>query len=201
MVKIKTELEQKIELMDSLRNVKDVVNEAGGSITEDTPYLQYGEKVLEVIGGGSSQKGSFDSTTQQLTLNYDYLVEMINSSTVKTAEQKSSMIALLNNQNVVINMATDVADPNQYIYAFASTDKMVPSGLQVDKATPCTIRLMFGDSIAGMGSYEAMANYITEISGETTTTEMVEAMFGPSIVDENLCTVSGTLGNFSVEFN
>ena len=52
MVKIKTELEQKIELLDSLKNVQSVVNEAGGTITEDPPYLQYGEKVSEVVGGG-----------------------------------------------------------------------------------------------------------------------------------------------------
>lgn len=339
MVKIKTELEQKIELMDSLKNVKEVVNEAGGDITEDTPYLQYGEKVSSVVGlkflkmldtssaevtgdntftvtfpkelpdlstetyvatftfnngilsatatkdgkdvgsvgvyvqlvpydtsvstfqklpaltlsddkyvcqigeytcsfdisieeGAVSilgeyskdgvtygdcdiywelkepapmpvQKGSFDSTTQQLTLNYDYLVEMINSSTVTTAEQKSSMITLLNNQNPVINMAADIAVSNSYIYGFMSTSgEMLPIGLQVDKATPCTLKIMFdGESIGGIGSYQALANYMTGIGSETVTPEMVEAMFGSFIVDENLCTVSGTLGNFSVEFN
>lgn len=200
MVKIKTELEQKIELMDSLKNVKNVVNEAGGSITEDTPYLSYGEKVAEVLSP-SVQKGSFDSATQQLTLKYDYLVEMINSSTVTTAEQKSTMIASLNNQSPVINMATDIAVENSYIYGFMATSE-IPVGLQVDKATPCTLKIMFdGESIGSLGSFEAIANYMTQLSGETTTPEMVEAMFGSFIVDENLCTISGTLGSFSVEFN
>lgn len=32
------------------------------------------------------------------------------------------------------------------------------------------------------------------------TEEEAEALYAPSIVDENLCTVSGTLGNFSVKF-
>lgn len=147
------------------------------------------------------QKGSFDSTTQQLTLNYDYLVEMINSSEATTDEQKSTMIALLNNQSPVIDMTTDTAEENQYLYAFLSTDEMIPVGLQVDKTTPCSLRLAFtGESVAGFGSWQAMADYMS-MSGETVTAEMVEAMYGAFIVDDNFCTVSGTLGNFSVEFN
>lgn len=59
MTKIRTELEQKIELMDSLKNVQSVVNEAGGTITEDTPYMQYGEKVAEVVGGGDTGTGAW----------------------------------------------------------------------------------------------------------------------------------------------
>lgn len=55
MTKIKTELEQKIYLLDSLKSVKQAVNEAGGEITDDTPYSQYGEKVSEVAGGSSSE--------------------------------------------------------------------------------------------------------------------------------------------------
>ena len=48
MTKIKTELEQKISLLDCLNNVKQAVNNAGGDITEDTPYDKYGEKVQDV---------------------------------------------------------------------------------------------------------------------------------------------------------
>ena len=48
MTKIKTELEQKIYLLDCLNNVKQAVNNAGGDITEDTPYDKYGEKVQDV---------------------------------------------------------------------------------------------------------------------------------------------------------
>ena len=172
-------------------------------LEEDGIYL--GKAVPSSGGGGGdtpeSAKGSFNASTQQLTLKYDYLVEKINSSTITTAEQKSTMIALLNNQSPVIDMTTDTAVENQYIYGFASTDEMLPVGLQVDKSTPSSLKLIFtGESVASIGSYEALANYITEAGGQPTTPEMVEAMYGQFIVDENLCTVSGTLGNFSVKF-
>ena len=204
MVKIKTELEQKIELMDSLENVKNVVNGAGGNITEDTPYLQYGEKVLEVIGGGSSRKGSFDSTTQQLTLKYDYLVEKANSSTTLTDEQKAQLIASLNNSDMVINMASvpETMPENDYVYGFMMTAGGTGVGESyIDKQTPVTLKLAVVESLGIIGSYEAAAGFFTQISGETTTPEMVEAQYGQFIVDDNLCTVSGAFGNFSVEFN
>lgn len=148
------------------------------------------------------KKGSFDSATQQLTLNYDYLVEMINSSTATTTEQKSTMIALLNNQSPVIDMSTDTSIPNQYIYGFIPTGGTIPVGLQVDKATPCMIKLTFtGESVGGLGSWQAIADYSSAISGETVTPEMIEAMYSPLVVDKSFCTVSGTLGNFSVKFD
>lgn len=202
MTKIKTELEQKIELMDSLENVKNVVNGAGGNITEDTPYLQYGEKVLEVIGGGSSRKGSFDSTTQQLTLNYDYLVEKINSSTMLTDAQKTTAISELNNSDVVVSMTTSMVPENEYIYAFQASTQV---GLFVDVATPVTLKTVIAANdpsavISSIGTYKAIADFNT-FMGSTMTEEEAEAQYAPFIVDENLCTVSGTLGNFSVEFN
>lgn len=341
MVKIKTELEQKIELMDSLKNVKKAVNEAGGDITEDTHYLQYGEKVSNVVGlkflkmldtssaevtgdntftitfpkelpdlsvetyvatftfdngvlsatatkdgkdaGGVGvyvqlvpydtsvstfqkipaltlsddkyvcqigeytcsfdisieegavslfgeyskdgetygdcdiywelkepaptpvQKGSFDSTTQQLTFNYDYLVEMINSSTMLTGEQKTNQIALLNNSDIVINMASEpeTMPENSYVYGFVMTAGGTGIGESyVDKQNSVTLKLAATPESTGvLGSYEAIAGFFSELSGQPTTPEMVEAQYGQFIVDENLCTVSGTIGNFSVEFN
>lgn len=341
MVKIKTELEQKIELMDSLKNVKKAVNEAGGDITEDTPYLQYGEKVSNVVGlkflkmldtssaevtgdntftitfpkelpdlsvetyvatftfdngvlsatatkdgkdaGGVGvyvqlvpydtsvstfqkipaltlsddkyvcqigeytcsfdisieegavslvgeyskdgetygdcdiywelkepaptpvQKGSFDSTTQQLTFNYDYLVEMINSSTMLTGEQKTTAIAELNNSDVVVDMSTSMMPENEYMYGFKSDQPSPQVGLLVDVATPVTLKMTIVEYdpsavISTIGTYKALADSNT-FMGAPMTEEEAEAQYAPFIVDENLCIVSGTLGNFSVEFN
>lgn len=202
MTKIKTDLEQKIYLLDSLKGVMDSVNSHGGSITEDTPYGEYGNKIREVF---TVSKGSFDSTTQQLTLNYDYLVDKINSSTVVTDEQKSGMIALLNNQSLVIDMTSEpeTMPENDYVYGFMMTAGGTGVGESyVDKQTPVTLKLVVTpESLGIIGSYEAAAGFFTQISGETTTPEMVEAQYGQFIVDDNLCTVSGTFGNFSVEFN
>lgn len=151
------------------------------------------------------QKGSFDSTTQQLTLNYDYLVEMINSSTATTAEQKSTVIALLNNQDIVIDMTSEAETmpENNYVYGFAMTSDGTGIGeCYVDKQTPVTLKLAVTPESPGiLGSYEAAAGFFSELSGQPTTPEMAEAQYGQFIVDENLCTVSGTIGNFSVEFN
>lgn len=158
-------------------------------------------------GGGDtpeSSKGSFDSTTQQLTLNYDYLVEMINSSTMITDEQKTAQIASLNNSNIVIDMTSEAETmpENDYVYGFVMTAGGTGVGeCCVDKQNSATLRLTIVESPGILGSYEAIAGFYTELFGETTTPEMVEAQFAPYIVDENLCTVSGTLGNFSVEFN
>ena len=158
-------------------------------------------------GGGDtpeSAKGSFNASTQQLTLKYDYLVEKINSSTVLTDEQKTEQIALLNNSNIVINMASEpeTMPENNYVYGFLMTAGGTGIGESfVDKQTPVTLKLAVVESPGILGSYEAMAGFYTELSGETTTPEMVEAQYGQFIVDDNLCTVSGTFGNFSVEFN
>lgn len=158
-------------------------------------------------GGGDtpeSAKGSFNASTQQLTLKYDYLVEKINSSTVVTDEQKSAMIALLNNQSLVIDMTSEpeTMPENDYVYGFIMTAGGTGVGESyVDKQTPVTLKLaVIQESLGIMGSYEAMAGFATQISGQPTTPEMVEAQYGPFIVDDNLCTVSGTLGNFEVEF-
>lgn len=158
-------------------------------------------------GGGDtpeSAKGSFNASTQQLTLNYDYLVDKINSSTVVTDEQKSAMIALLNNQSLVIDMTSEpeTMPENDYVYGFMMTAGGTGVGESyIDKQTPVTLKLAVVESLGIIGSYEAAAGFFTQISGETTTPEMVEAQYGQFIVDDNLCTVSGTFGNFSVEFN
>lgn len=151
------------------------------------------------------KKGSFDSATQQLTLNYDYLVEKINSSTVVTDEQKSAMIALLNNQSLVIDMTSEpeTMPENDYVYGFIMTAGGTGIGESyVDKQTPVTLKLaVTPDSPGIIGSYEAIAGFFTQMSGQPTTPEMIEAQYAPFIVDENICTVSGTIGNFSVKFD
>lgn len=147
------------------------------------------------------QKGSFDSTTQQLTLNYDYLVEMINSSTALTDEQKTTKIASLNNSDMVIDMSVSAIPANEFVYGFQATEN---DGLYVDVATPVTLKtavIAANPSVfSGIGTYKAMADFQSSF-GDPVTEEQMEAQFSPFIVDENLCTVSGTIGNFSVEFN
>lgn len=148
------------------------------------------------------QKGSFDSTTQQLTLNYDYLVEKINSSTVVTDAQKTAAIAELDNSDVVVSMTTSIMPENEYMYGFQASAQV---GLFVDVATPVTLKMVVVPSdtsavISTIGTYKAIADFNT-FMGDTMTEEQAEEQYAPLIVDENLCTVSGTIGNFSVEFN
>lgn len=207
MVKIKTELEQKIELMDSLENVKNVVNGAGGNITEDTPYLQYGEKVLEVIGGGGtpeSAKGSFNASTQMLTFNNSYLVEKVNSS-IASQEQKDFILQELGDDDVVINMNVDRSEglPVTLNSWSLGDDKKTPiGGMLVSKTNPVTIKFLFtGDSGLMFLDWSAFAELLSLQGGTTITPEQAEEQYGQYVVDENVCTVSGTLGNFSVEFN
>lgn len=157
-------------------------------------------------GGGDtpeSAKGSFYASTQQLTLKYDYLVEKANSSTTLTDEQKAQLIASLNNSNIVINMASEAETmpENDYVYGFAMTSDGTGIGeCYVDKQNSATLKLAIVESFGILCSYEALAGFYTQITGQPTTPEMIEAQYAPFIVDENLCTVSGTIGNFEVKF-
>lgn len=154
-------------------------------------------------GGGTpeSDKGSFNASTQQLTLKYDYLVEKINSSTMLTDEKKTTAIAELNNSDVVVSMTTSIMPENEYMYDFQASSQV---GLFVDVATPVTLKMVVVPSdtsavISAIGTYKAIADLNT-FMGNTMTEEQAEELYGAYVVDENVCTVSGTLGNFEVEF-
>lgn len=156
-------------------------------------------------GGGDtpeSAKGSFNASTQQLTLKYDYLVEKINSATWLTDEQKTTTIASLNESDISVVMNDSTLPENPYEYMFVGSENY---GITMDITTPVTLKFLITpayDTPAGfatIGTYKAIADFNTFL-GTPMTEEEAEAQYAPFIVDENLCTVSGTLGNFSVEF-
>lgn len=138
-------------------------------LEEDGIYL--GKAVPSSGGGGGgdtpeSAKGSFNASTQQLTLKYDYLVEKINSSTMLTDGQKATAIAELNNSDVVIDMSTSMMPENEYMYGFNSNLTSPQVGLFVDVATPVTLKMTiveYGPSavISTIGTYKAIADFNT----------------------------------------
>ena len=152
------------------------------------------------------QKGSFDSTTQQLTLNYDYLVEKVNSSDQLTAETKELIIGRLNNSDVVVDMSRDVLSTlgltSDIAWGFADDEVEPKIFIFVSKSNPETTKAFIPADSGGVvfGSYNAMRAFY-ELQGQTKTAEEVEALLSSSVVDEEVFTISGTLGNFSVEFN
>ena len=156
-------------------------------------------------GGGDtpeSAKGSFNASTQQLTLKYDYLVEKINSSTMLTDEQKTTTIASLNESDISVVMNDSILPENPYEYMFVGSENY---GITMDITTPVALKFLITPSdgtpagLATIGTYKAISDYQTYI-GTPLTEEDVEAMYSPFVIDENLCIVSGTLGNFSVKF-
>lgn len=156
-------------------------------------------------GGGDtpeSAKGSFNASTQQLTLNYDYLVEKINSSTL-SSESKASAISTLDGNDLEIDMTTDILSAQGLENAPCWGFGEMTFGIQivVDKQNPVNLKFFIGtESGTSMATYKGMADLFTAL-GQTMTPEQVEEAYGQYVVDENVCTVSGTLGNFSVEFN
>lgn len=165
-------------------------------------------------GGGTpeSAKGSFNASTQQLTLKYDYLVEKINSSDQLTAETKELIISRLNNSDVVVDMTRDIisimgqssdiawccsdGDPTS-----ENPDELPTTMIFVSKSNPETSKLIIPADSGGVvfGSYNAMRAFY-ELQGQSLTAEEVEALLSSSVVDEEAFTISGTLGNFEVEF-
>ena len=166
-------------------------------------------------GGGDtpeSAKGSFNASTQQLTLNYDYLVEKINSSDQLTAETKELIIGRLNNSDVVVDMTRDVisimGQSSDIAWACSDGDptsedpaEFPTTMIFVSKSNPETSKLIIPADSGGVvfGSYNAMRAFY-ELQGQSKTAEEVEALLSSSVVDEEAFTISGTLGNFEVEF-
>lgn len=152
------------------------------------------------------QKGSFDSTTQQLTLKYDYLVEKINSSDQITAETKELIIGRLNNSDVVVDMTRDTISTTGHssdiAWGFADDETEPKIFIFVSKSNPETTKAFIPADSGGVvfGSYNAIRAFY-ELQGQSKTAEEVEALLSSSVVDEEVFTISGTLGNFSVEFN
>ncbi len=153
-------------------------------------------------GGGTSSKGSFNASTQMLTFKNSYLVEKINSGIASQA-QKDAILQELGDSDVVINMNIDRAEglPVTLNSWLLGDDKETPLGaMLVSKTNPVTIKFLFtGDSGLMFLDWSAFAEYLS-LQGTTITPEQAEEQYGAYVVDENVCTVSGTLGNFEVEF-
>lgn len=155
-------------------------------------------------GGGTpeSSKGSFSASTQMLTFKNSYLVEKVNSSIASQA-QKDAVLQQLGDSDVVINMNIDRAEglPVTTNAWLLSDDAETPIGaMLVSKTNPVTIKFLFtGDGGLMFIDWSAFAEYLS-LQGTTITPEQAEEQYGAYVVDENVCTVSGTLGNFEVEF-
>lgn len=154
-------------------------------------------------------KGSFDAENQLLTINYGYLVEKINASSVD-ASRKADIISLLNNSDAVIDMSVDVFEMMGVSsnIAWVLTKQGAGIGddayimLFVSKTNPDTLKLAIGTDLPfyAFCSWNGLRS-LFEVQGVEMTAEQIEAMFSQYVVDDHLCTVSGTLGNFSVEFD
>lgn len=159
--------------------------------------------LIEELPPAPIQKGSFNASTQMLTFNNSYLVEKVNSSITSQA-QKDAILQQLGDNDVVINMNVDRAEglPVTLNSWLLGDDKEAPIGAMiVSKTNPVTIKFLFtGDSGLMFLDWSAYAEYLS-LQGTTITPEQAEEQYGAYVVDENVCTVSGTLGNFSVELN
>lgn len=158
----------------------------------------------EAGGGGTPEvaKGSFNASTQMLTFKNSYLVEKVNSSIASQA-QKDAVLQQLGDNDVVINMNIDRAEglPVTMNAWLLSDDAETPIGaMLVSKTNPVTIKFLFtGDGGLMFIDWSAFAEYLS-LQGTTITPEQAEEQYGAYVVDENVCTVSGTLGDFEVEF-
>lgn len=195
MVKIKTELEQKIYLLDSLQDVMNAVNENGGEITVDTPYDEYGNCVRDVL---REHKGSFDSEAQELTLYNSYVTNRIQNSSLSD-EAKTTYLTAIGDDDSVFDMTTDVSSEfgieGANFWAFLSSTNIL---LTVNKTTPTNMNFIVTDNSLNVADWDSFAE-ILSLEGTETTPEEAQETFGEYVVDDSLMTISGTLGSFSVE--
>ena len=89
--------EQKLELLlNTKTRLKEVLNNKGGTITDDTPFSDYPEIADNLSGGGSSAKVEVKSIGNVPVPNTDY-VETINFNTNLTTQE---VIDLIKNANL-----------------------------------------------------------------------------------------------------
>lgn len=152
-------------------------------------------------------KGSFDSENQLLTLNYAYLVEKINASSLP-AEIKEILIANLNNSDAVVDLNIDYLETflgvsSDIAWLFPVGSAEAPAGMMAiskGNVTETALLTIPSDGGAMFGTWNSL-RVVYELQGMSMTADEVEELLSPSVVDEAVFTVSGTLGNFSVEFN
>lgn len=146
------------------------------------------------------QKGSFDSTTQQLTLYNSYITDKIQNSSLSD-EAKTAYLTSIGDDDSVFDMTTDVSVDfgleNASFWAFLSSTNIL---ITVDKTTPASMNFIVTEGSLNIADWVAFADVLS-LEGMEMTPEQAQELFAEYVADESVLTISGTLGNFSVEFN
>ncbi len=156
--------------------------------------------VAVVVSPSPIQKGSFNSTTQQLTLYNSYITDKIQNSSLSD-EAKTAYLTSIGDDDSVFDMTTDVSVDfgleNASFWAFLSSTNIL---ITVDKTTPASMNFIVTEGSLNIADWVSFADVLS-LEGMEMTPEQAQESFAEYVADESVLTTSGTLGNFSVEFN
>ncbi|MEE0060518.1 MAG: hypothetical protein UE295_06800 [Acutalibacteraceae bacterium] len=185
-----TETEQKCYMINCLADIKNAVNEIGGQLTDETPISMYADEILSLGSTDGNEAGSFDESTQTLTLNNAFVVDGINNMTDE--QTKASLLQIIGNDDLEISLE-NVVDYGGGMEAFAS-DLTITEGASfgnIITTSGGSYNIIFGAGVMIVNS-----DYLT-LAGATldSFTQM-----GGYVSDVTL-TISGSEGNYEVSFS
>lgn len=168
-----TEKEQKVYMINCLADIRKAINDNGGNITDETPYSQY----ASFIGGSS--KGSFDKTTQTLTLKNAYVLEKCRE--IWSGEPMTYLESVLGENDVQIDTSNTTTYEGQGEFNVVSPEGFMLFSMITTAGTY---------SLAGSGG-----------DGLFICTKEYPNYSSLTVLDEDFIVVTGTKGNYDVTFN
>ena len=151
------------------------------------------ENVLIAINGPESPTsniGSFDKTTQVLTIYNDYVVEQINKVTIPGFDVENYLTAL-GSDDLAFDFAnvTEELIPGVLACPSNNTDSGSPLGVIVDMSGSLSFCSIEGSMLISEEALETLGM----------TFEQVVQIGG--VVDKDILTITGSQGNYDVTFN